>query len=87
MRRVRQVDALRDDAPVTGTLALPIAPNVCSCGYVVRRTAAGLRLVRVASPDCLSDAHGALQDEDGHERSEQYDQHQGELDAAAPARG
>ncbi len=57
---------------MSGTLALPalVAANVCSCGYVVRRVAAGLRLARVASPDCLSDAHGALQDEDGHERGE-----------------
>jgi hypothetical protein len=32
-------------------------PNVCSCGRVVRRTRDGLRLVRIANPDCTSDAH------------------------------
>lgn len=32
-------------------------PNVCRCSRIVRRTPDGLRLVRVANPDCTSDAH------------------------------
>ena len=49
----------------TGTRPWPVVrivwpdevPNVCRCGRIVRRTPDGLRLVRVANPDCTSDAH------------------------------
>ncbi len=48
----------------TGTWPWPVVrvvfpdevPNVCRCSRIVRRTPDGLRLVRVANPDCTSDA-------------------------------
>lgn len=43
--------------PVVRVVIPEPTPNVCSCAYRPRRTRDGVRLARIANPDCTSDAH------------------------------